>query len=252
MPILHFSFDDIAHTLHDLCVTPYASVFDQPVLHDLHDIHRDTGAVFTLFCFNRCTALPSYDIAALPDRYRGELSAASGWLRFGFHAEDDRARYAETPGALDAFLRSQAALTRLAGAESIDHFLRLGFFSGDRASVEALRQAGVRGLYAADDARISYALTSAENNEVIRQGFYRDASGMIYIRTQPRLDTHTAEDVIAAVEGCPACRQLTEVFLHENSYLRDPALFRQRITNVAHWANAQGYTHRFHSDEVTV
>lgn len=252
MPILHFSFDDIAHTLHDLCTTPYASVFDQPFLRDLQGIHQETGAVFTLFCFNRCTALPDYDIAHLPDRYRAELASASNWLRFGFHAEDDHARCGVTPGTLEAFHRCCDALIRFAGRQSIDSFLRLGFCAGDQASLDALRLAGVRGLYAADDARISYALTPLLNDQVILQGICRDASGMVYLRSQPRLDNHTAQDVIAAVEATPAYRPLTEVFLHEYSYLRDPVLFRQRIEDVAHWANTQGYTHRFHSDEVTV
>lgn len=250
MPILHFSFDDVAYTLHDLCSSTYDSAFDQPFLHDLRIIHQDTGAVFTLYCFNRCTALPDYDIAHLPDRYREELSAASQWLRFGFHAEDDLARYAETPDVLTAFLRSHDALMHFAGKQSIDTFLRLGFFSGNQSAVDTLHTAGVRGLYAADDLRLSYALTQTENDQVIHHGVYRDAAGMVYIRTQPRLDTHTALEVIAAVESNPAYRPLTEVFLHEYSYLRDPAIFRQRIEDVAHWANSQGYTHRFHSDEV--
>lgn len=250
MPILHFSFDDVAYTLHDLCSSAFASVFDQPFLHDLRIIHQETGAVFTLYCFNRCTALPDYDIAHLPDHYYEELSAASQWLRFGFHAEDDLTRYAETSGALTAFLRSRDALTRFAGKQSMDTFLRLGFFSGNQEAVNALHTAGVRGLYAADDLRLSYALTPSENDQVIRQGVYRDAAGMVYIRTQPRLDTHPTQEVIAAVESNPAYRPLTEVFMHEYTYLHAPSLYRQRIADTAHWANSHGYTHRFHSDEV--
>lgn len=250
MPILHFSFDDVAYTLHDLCSSSYASVFEQPFLHDLRIIHQETGAVFTLYCFNRCTALPDYDIAHLPDHYCEELSAASQWLRFGFHAEDDLTRYAETSGALTAFLRSRDALTRFAGKQSMDAFLRLGFFSGNQEAVNTLHTAGVRGLYAADDLRLSYALTQPENDQVIRQGVYRDAAGMVYIRTQPRLDTHTTQEVIAAVESNPAYRPLTEVFMHEYTYLHAPSLYCQRIADTAHWANNQGYTHRFHSDEV--
>ena len=250
MPVMHFSFDDIAYSLHDLCVNPYASAFDQPFLRDLRVIHRETGAVFTLFCFNRFGKIPGYDIANLPDRYHTELAAESHWLRFGFHAEDDASKYAHTPGALESFLRCTEALTRFAGEGSIDSFLRLGFFSGSEESVRALQGAGLRGLYAADDDRLSYCLDQQENDTVIREGAYRDSQGMLYVRTLPRLDRTTAEEIIAVIESNPAYRALTEVFMHEYVYLSDPETFRERIAAIARWTNGQGYTHRFHSDEV--
>lgn len=251
MQIMHFSFDDIAYTLHDLCISSYASAFDQPFLRDLRSIHTETGAVFTLFCFNRFGKLPAYDIANLPDRYQAELAAESRWLRFGFHAEDDASKYAHTPGAAESFLRCNAALERFAGGESIDSFLRLGFFSGSEKSVRALQQLGLRGLYAADDARLSYCLNQQENDTVIREGAYRDAQGMLYVRSLPRLDRNTEHDIIALLEDQSAYRALTEVFMHEYVYLSDPDTFRSRIAAIARWANEQGYAHRFHSGEVT-
>lgn len=250
MPIMHFSFDDIACTLQDLCVHQYASVFDQPFLRDLQSIHRETGAVFTLFCFNRCSKVPGYDIAHLPSCYQAELAAERHWLRFGFHAEDDESKYAHTPGALESFLRCNEALARLAGEGSIDSFLRLGFFSGNAKSIRALQGAGLRGLYAADDSRLSYCLSEQENDAVIREGAYRDETGMIYIRSLPRLDSHTAEEIVAVIEAKPAYRSLTEIFMHEYVYLSEPEAYRERIASIARWANGQGYAHGFHSDEV--
>lgn len=87
---------------------------------------------------------------------------------------------------------------------------------------------------------------------MIREGAYRDETGMLYIRTLPRLDSHTAEEIVAVIEANPAYRCLTEIFMHEYVYLSDPETYRERIASIACWANAQGYAHGFHANEVNV
>ena len=247
MHTLHFSFDDIAHTLHDLCVNRYDSVFQQPFLGRLRAIHQATGAVFTLFCFNRLAEIPGYDIANLPDCYQAELSAESHWLRFGFHAEESPTKYAVDTGAGEAIVRCKEALRRFAGEGSIDSILRLGFFSGSLENVLAVKKAGVRGLYAADDTRLSYHLNQEQNDEVIRTGRFDDPqTGMVLIRSLPRLDNRSAEELIAAMDGWP--QPMTEVFMHEKTFLHEPENYQRSLTSIARWASEQGYVHKFHSD----
>lgn len=249
MHILHFSFDDLAYTLHDLCANRYKSVFDQPFLRALRTIHQETGAVFTLFCFNRVAEIPDYDIEKLPGCYGAELSAARDWLRFGFHAEDGRTKYAADSGAGEAIARCNAALRRFAGEDSVDSILRLGFFSGSLDNVLAVRDAGVRGLYAADDTRLSYYLNQEQNDEVLRTGRYDDRDNdLVFIRTLPRVDGRSAEDVIAVLECWT--QPLAEVFMHEYSFLSEPETYEQRLRTIARWAGENGFVHGFHSDRM--
>lgn len=247
MNILHFSFDDTAHTLHDLCVNRYASVFDQPFLHALREVHRETGAVFTLFCFNCLTTLPEYDIDRLPDCYQAELSAQRHWLRFGFHAEDDTSHYAVDAGAQEAIRRCNAALRRLAGEAGIDPMVRLGFCSANPESMAAVMHEGVRGLYAADDARLNYDLKPEQNDVLIHTGRYDDNErGLVFIQSLPRLDKRTANDVIPVLDTW--MQPLAEVFMHEYSFLADPDGYRACLTAIARRGSELGYRHGFHSD----
>ena len=247
MPTMHFTFDDIAYTLHDLCQTRYASVFDQPFLGALREIHRQCGAVFTLFCFNRMGSIPDYDIARLPDCYREELQAETAWLRWGFHAQDDTTKYAADTGAGEAIARCNAALARFAGQESIDPILRLGFCSGSLENMLAVHRHGVRGLYGADDARLNYYLNQTQNDELLRTGRYDDIDhGLIFLRSLPRLDKRTAQDVIAALETWP--QPLAAVFMHEYSFLAEPEAYSTYLMAIAQWGSMHGYDHGFHSD----
>lgn len=249
---MHISFDDVYRCLHDISTKEYPSVFRNHFLHDLQCFHDKYGAVFTLNCFNRCG---DYDISNLPDSYREELSSASSWLKFAFHAETDRSNYGdgklgtclsgditgEIPDKITAsYVKFTTAVIRAAGAKSIDTFVRLGFFSGTKANIRALQQCpyGITGLLSADDARVSYYLTEGENKQLLENGEYYDKDGRIkLIRSQWRIES--VSNIDAELASLAAKNSATlEIFTHEQRY---DGQMKEKLAKYLKWAAKNGY-----------
>ena len=131
---VHFSFDDVYECLKDITehVGSYHSVFENDMFAWMKEMHDKYGAVFSLYTFNESTEHPEYDISDLPAAYAEELAACSSWLKFGFHAMNDKKMYSEDePDLIKAdygkFLRSIMYATDNEFA-CVDRVVRLGFF----------------------------------------------------------------------------------------------------------------------------
>lgn len=157
---------------------------------DLKKLHDDYGAVFTLFnCFNAYSKDSSYNISNLPDRYAEEFKTNSDWLKFAFHAENDKATYGTTSATSSGVLATSeqsaasynkfiSAIMKATGnnADSIDTVTRLGFFSGNNDNVSAMQNCehGITGLLTADDTRLSYYFDNELNDYIIANNDYYD------------------------------------------------------------------------------
>lgn len=247
--VIHFSIDDTMESLADVISNNYTSVFENGFFHDLKEIHDSTGAVFTLNCFNTSTVDVNYDIVQLPDTYQTELQAAKSWLRFAFHGENEDSKYSESTGILGSYEKFVDAIYTFTGDYGcIDRFTRLGYFSGSLENIETIRniEHGIRGLYTSDDDRLSYYLTSEENNRVLKKcKNYDFENKIVFIRTMPRLDSHTAEEVEQCISENLFAQNLTEVFCHEGNW---SVTKKEKVLAVAKWASLNGYMHGFHSD----
>ncbi len=223
---IHISFDDVWRCLHDISVHPYRTPFENAFLSDLRTLHERYSACFTLYCFNRFTGEPAYDIASLPARYAADLSACGDWLRFGFHGQDDRSNYGsglngtstggvptgDCPEAITASYRRFAQAVARAGC-AIDPVVRLGFFGGTAENIRALRRCGVTGLLAADDTRVSYHLTDGQNAILLRDGRIT-VEGLPILRSHTRLErVADAHAFAASLDGPNAV-----LFTHEQHY----------------------------------
>lgn len=82
--VVHFSFDDVFDVFKDLHknVDQYESVFDNEFLNDLKVLHKEYGAKFSLYIYEKDD---SFNLADMPVRYKEELRKNSDWLKFGFH-----------------------------------------------------------------------------------------------------------------------------------------------------------------------
>jgi hypothetical protein len=227
-------------------------VFENPFLSDLKDIHESTGAVFSLNCFNTSMKNTEYAITNLPTRYQSEFQSVKSWLRFAFHGEDENSKYESSPGIAESYQKFTSAIYTLTGDYGcIDRFTRLGYFSGSLENIMAIKNVehGIRGLYTADDDRASYYFTDEQNNVATRKGKLFDLENeLVFIRSATRLDNDYASVIIAEINGNLCYQKLTEVFMHEYAYNTATAAYKQRILDVANWANDNGYTHGFHSD----
>ncbi|MGM9936027.1 MAG: family 78 glycoside hydrolase catalytic domain, partial [Candidatus Ornithomonoglobus sp.] len=247
---MHISFDDVYACLKDITDNEYGSVFENSFLADLKSLHDSFGAVFTLNCFNKYSSDSSYSISDLPDRYSQELAANSDWLKFAFHAEDDKTQYTaqvvsgRTNGTAEELKASyesfRDAVMKATGnnAASIDTVTRLGFFAGDADCVDAICELGVTGLLTADDTRASYYFDEALNNYIIANNDYYDTvKNLRLIRSQLRLESvKDTQSALSALEGYNG--NMLEIFTHEQEYTGNvPARLRAYVE----WAYNNGY-----------
>lgn len=241
--IIHFSWDDVYFSLRDIInnSATYTSIFSNSFFASLKSIHDDTGAVFTLNCFNEST---NYNIENLPTKYREELQANRHWLRFAFHGKNENSNYNSDTLGNDYNDFIDAIVQFTGDTNCIDPMPRLSYYGGTLANINAMKESSVPiiGLLTADDTRNSYYLSSIQNDTVINKGKYIDSENeLIFFRSMKRLDNNSAEDVIAQIEGNNCYTKYTEIFAHEGSDA-------SRMRTVAEWANTHGYVHAFPCD----
>lgn len=247
-PVIHFSFDDVCRCFIDIINNVPSSIWDNSFLSDLKSIHDETGAVFTLNCFNTFTEDSNYRIEDLPSTYRSELQSAKSWLKFGFHAEADNVNYNTATGIVGSYQKFVNAIYNFTGDyDFIDRITRLGYFGGSLENVLSVKnhEHGIIGLLSAEDTRMSYYLGADENAFLYKKGkYYDETNGILFIKTQPRIDSNTDTQAEETIKSNPCCMKLTEIYMHEQSWAAHRKVY---ISNIAKWANNNGYVHFFPS-----
>lgn len=251
---MHVSFDDVYACLKDITDNNYSSIFENSFFEDLRSLHNEYGAVFTLNCFNTYTKDADYDIKKLPARYADEFKANSSWLKFAFHAEDDKTIYGSTSATSSVKLAdakaSAASYNKFVSsvmnatgnnADSIDTVTRLGFFSGSGENITAMQNCeyGITGLLTADDTRISYYFDDALNKYIIENNDYYDTDkNLRLIRTQTRLESvKNTADTLSSMSDYNG--KILEIFTHESEYKGN---VRSRLKSYIEWAYNNGYS----------
>ncbi len=249
---LHLSVDDVIEPLRSLFEDGFSSVWQQPTFAYLHDLHERYGASFSLYTFFREGA-EGWSLDQADDRHAAEFAAASTWLRFGFHAQDDSSRYGPSGNhersAAQHYAGVTAALLRIATPDAFDRSPRVHYYTGSLAAVRAWRNApwGVRGLLTADDDRAEvYYLSEAQRAAVAVKGELFDATERLRLfRTDVRLEN--CPDPVTVLEQLPTYRRGAHVFTHA-PYLED-ATVRARLEAVTSWMGSNGVRGGFPLDD---
>ena len=255
---MHMSFDDTWQCLYDLITNKisYSSIFDNAFLNDLKDVHDATGMVFTLNCFNAYSGQTSYNISDLAEltKFRDEFRDNLSWLRFSFHAQDDKTRYDsdKTSQIVQSYNTFTDAIYQLTGTtDSIDTVVRLGFFTGTLNNCLAIRNApcGISGILAADDNRSDYYFDSATRSYLASHGFDYDLTNRLKLcKTIKRLESITdLSSELANYDGLVGANKnkRLEFFTHE--YAWTPKI-KSMLLQIGAWANARGYSHLYLQD----
>lgn len=240
---LHLSVDDVFEALRSLFEGNYATVWAHPTFAYLRSLHERFGAVFSLYAFFT-SGVSDWTLGQADDRHAAEFAAASGWLRFGFHAFDDSSRYG--PGgnherlALQHYSHAVTALLKIATEQGLDRAPRVHYYTGSLAAVRAWRDApwGVRALLSADDDRAEvYYLNAVQRAIVATNGELFDVAEQLRLfRTDARLEN--CPDPVAALNQLPRGRRGARVFTHEQ-FLADP-IIRARLEAVGAWMGSRG------------
>lgn len=207
---IHISFDDTVACLTNLTNNTYNSLFDEPFFGWLKGLHDMYGAKFSIYVYNLTT------LASVPTKYKSEFFSARHWLKFGLHAKTPGANYASATYA-DAktdWNSLASGVIKMTGThQSIDRVPRLHNFSGSLEAITGMRDAacGALGFLAADDSRVSYHLTDAQDAILKAQFQYLDQeNGLIILKTNYRGEwLNSAEGMYETMEG----------FLSNSSYV---------------------------------
>lgn len=251
--MIHFSIDDTYYILNDLAANAdrWSTIFDHPHLHFLKSLHEQYGLTVSLYCFYQSH---ESNLTVVPDCYREDFVRNSEWLKWGFHARDNASRYHSTTSeqARRDYEDVMGELVRITGAvECLDRMPRLHFFTGNRESLCAMRDAknGIWGVLAPDDGRNAYFLDEKLSRTIRDNGIYIDSDTELYFfPTDIRLEhIDNIAEVIPHMEHClfdsKREKHLLVVFTHEVR-LSEQSI-RHKITDLCLFACEQGVTFGF-------
>jgi len=196
------SLDDVKGVFKVLSEEKIKSVFETRTLDFLKKMNSKYGTTFELYCTYEHG---SYSMANLSDKYRTEFEENNQWMKFGFHCIDEKNDYCSDDQSHFEiqYKKYLADLERVTGQkENLEH-LRLHGFQGTRNICRVLHQYGVKCLWASDDNRENYYLSSVDNQKLLAQGVFFDASEEIeFIGSCGRLEHNDSifEQVQAKIE----------------------------------------------------
>lgn len=241
---IHYSIDDVWGIFSDLSDGKAASIFDQWLLRYLKSLNEQYGAVFSLYCFYE---RENFCLCDMTDKYIDEFRAHASWLRFGFHARNCDANYASVSPdtAAKDYHNAISELTRIAGAKSVCHTVRLHNFSGTRSTLCAMRGEGLSGLLCAETDRQSYALTPVQNKRVSHGGWFDEETELWYYPTDVRLEHVSSLSSFKFCHTILPSRTNIEAFTHE--WALDTNV-QSVLESLMEWAMKRRYINAYHEN----
>lgn len=252
---VHLSIDDVGYALYDLITANPASVWDNTFFSSIKTLHDTYGICITCNCFNFLTETSEYDIADLPNTWAEEFVSAKSWLKFAFHGKNDSIDYNSATTLKQDYNYFVSAIYGATGDyDCIDTGARLTMFTGAKAQIlDAMSvQHGITILLTADDDRNSYYFDSAQTGRVnARSKYIDDTTNLLFVRSMPRLDNKTIDDITAIISAKPQYNKMVELYCHENGEGIIASSTITRINNALTWFNNNGYESHFLTDIFT-
>ena len=184
----HISVDDATMIFQDIYWNRYDSIFENPILGKLKELHDGYGMKVTLYVYYR---LETFSLQNMPEDYYEEFEENADWLRIGFHSGTEELESEETiRDFMTAYANTQKEIKRFAGEAATTKILRLHDWKATDEMVDFLLSQGIKGLLCQDEKTISYDLTQEQVEELYatRDGILK-TDDMIYYVTDIRLET---------------------------------------------------------------
>ncbi len=188
MSEIHISIDDVKGIFKALINESFSSVFETRMLSFLREIHKDYGAIFTLYCTYQDAG---YSLSKVSDKYRDEFIGNSDWLKFGFHCYDEADDYnnEKENEFRNKFCMFMEELDRVTGQANTPTSLRIHGFSGNEDICRFLKNRGVTVLFSSDDNRQNYYLTNQQNAILNKElHFCDEKTGLLFYKSCTRLE----------------------------------------------------------------
>jgi len=250
-----FSIDDNILFLKDINANKdkYKSIFDNPYLGFLKQVHDTYGTKFHLNLFYQ---VDGFNLSQMTDKFKDEFKANSGWLGFSFHALQEfpdkiyiKAGYDQVAKDCDLL---KAQLKRFAG-DAVEKETTLHWGEGTVEGCRALRDRGytaLAGYFNVDDngAPVSYYLTPDQRRHLKSRFIWRDnKEGIIFARVALVVNTVKLEEVLPYLDNVKKTYNphYIDLMIHEQYFYPDYAHyqpdFRQKVLTAVKWAVDNGY-----------
>ncbi len=130
------SIDDTIELFKDLTenASTYDSIFDNKLLNYFKSLPDEYGFLVTMYVFYD---YGGFKLSNANAKYKDEFISNSDWLKFGFHAYNDKSNYGNSSAeqAKQEYENVINELIRICGKDSIDTNVRLHLYAGNLESV---------------------------------------------------------------------------------------------------------------------
>lgn len=244
----HISFDDVEHCFTNIQNNNYNSIFDEPFLNKLKDLHDRYNACFSLYVytenFNSLTKT----------QYKEEFKNCANWLKIGYHGIN-----ASTNFSVDNYLSAKTKyntfvdnVIRICGTNRIID--RVPRFSNYVAPIQMINgvidaKCGVIGLLDADDDRLSYN----HNQNIVdylkeQYEYFDNLSQLFFIRTNIRIENES--NLTTALENILNTSKSTnrniEIFTHEWYMYNGTTLTNiEKLETICNWLKNNDIPYNF-------
>ena len=230
--LMHISFDDTSTSISALFSGSYSSIYNVQFFADLKSLHETYGACFSLYVY-------AEKLANVSDKFKAEFQSAKTWLKWNFHALNDKKYDSSTNIASDYDLGINRLLTMVGhDIECLDHQMRANYWTLSLNNAKYVRDNEIHSSYifcAKDPFSPSsgnYYLNDWQKQFVYNNGKFFDLDNrVIFIQTCARLDSDeyclNSKKLIAAnIKWQKNC----EVLNHEWGFNK------ARMSNFLKWA----------------
>lgn len=263
-PRYRFSTDDNIWFLRDIARNAgrYQSIFDNPYMAMWRDLHRKYG---TKFHHNLYYQTEGFNLSQMPDKFREEWKANSGWMRLSFHAlanDPDRPYVHASAAQIHRDHRLvMREIERFAGKEVLSPVTTVHWGEATLEAARALRREGVRTLAGYFETRnglpaVSYYLPLAQLLYMMGRDYWKDTrEDITFVRHDIVINSVPLDRIASHLERVaadPHQSEILELMIHEQYFYPDYRAYepdyRQRVERAIEWVTKRGYRPVFYGD----
>jgi len=262
--IYRFGIDDNIWFLRDIANDCPKSIFDNPYLNLIRDLHIKYDAKFILNLFFETAGLDNYfNLTMMPDCYRDEWEACSSWLRLAFHAKNEPRKYSSASynEVFDECAEVHREILRFAGEKSLSRYTTIHFVAASYDGCKALADCGIKGLVCLDsgnyeNVRCSYYLDKDQTIFMDKNAIVRDTeNGLVFLRNDIVINRGKLDDIVPQLNEVVISDKnsnFVQILLHEQYfytyYKRYLADYRKRMETSLDWLTTNRYRAVFLED----
>lgn len=218
-----FTIDDNIRFLEDLTKNNYSSIFENPYLAMLKRLRDKFNIVVQLNLFYKTD---NFDLSMMTDRYKGEFTDNSNWIKFSFHSYFQQPKpyeFSNYQTIYEHCKKTHEQIIRFAGEKSLAKTTTIHYCLLTSEGILALKSCnvyGFLGLYGQKGAeRLSYQNTPDEI-EILQEGGVVESDGMFYSGIDQVINGVYFSDI----EKCLTPyldREFVKVMIHEQYFYPD-------------------------------